>query len=128
MASISGQPAVTADRKANEALTKYRFVNLVSGDTESVELTDAQANNDVAFGVTIADYASGEVATMAVDGICKVEAGEAIAQDALVAPGAAGVAMTADTGNHPRGRVRGKAASASGDVIEIQLLDQQAVA
>ena len=126
MASISGQPAPTADRKANEALTKFRFVNLLSSDTDKVEHPDAQADDDICFGITVADYASGAHATMVVDGIFKLELGETIAVDALIAPGVQGVGAVPDAGNFVR--CRALRAGVSGDVIEVRLLDQQVVA
>lgn len=111
-------------RISNEALTKYRFVNVLSSDDTKVELTDAQADNDWALGITEHDTASGEHVSLRVVGVFKLECGEAIATGAYISPGAAGVGAVPDADETPRARAL-ETASASGDVIEVLLIDQQ---
>ena len=128
MASIKGTPE-RISFKANEALTKYRFVNRLSSDEVRVEHCDAQGDNDYAEGITATDAASGEhVDIFARDGdIVKLEIGEPIDDGQLIAPGTAGVGMVADAGNFPRARAT-RTGATTGDVIPVKLIDQQVVA
>ena len=128
MASIKGTPE-RHSYKANEALTKYRFVNQLESDEDKVELIDAQSDDDYALGITATDAASGEhVDIFERDGdIVKLEIGEGIDNGVLIAPGTAGVGMIADSTNLPRARAQRTGAS-SGDVIPVKLIDQQVVA
>lgn len=124
MASIGTEDSV--ERIANSALTKFRFVNILTSDSSKIELTGVPGDNDVALGVVAADAASGEHASVKVSGVVKIEAEAAIAINALIASGTAGKGKTAVAGNHPRARAL-KAAAAAGDIIEVLLIDQAVV-
>lgn len=94
---------------------QYLGVKLTS-TANTVELADT--NGEQIYGVLQNDPASGETARVAIGGICKAEAGAAIAVGALVAVDTDGQFITAATADTAVGFAR-SAAGAAGEVFSL---------
>lgn len=113
----------TVTRTAGSAITIYRFVVFAAGDSKYDMVSSAQGDFDgIAAEAAAAD---GDAFSMAIPNgsIVKVEAGAAVSAGAIVASDASGRAITAVSGlgNYTAGKAL-KAASAAGEIIEIQFL------
>lgn len=93
-------------RRASEAITKKRFVKMVAGGDDEVEMcdTDGEASYGVAqFSVSTAEMALGKLVSVQVAGRAVVEAGEAIQEGQPVKTMNNGKAGVATTGDHVLG-------------------------
>ena len=114
-------------KKAAEALARYRLVNLVAGTPSQVEYPDAQADDDVCYGITEHACAADEHVTIRNGGPFKLTIAEAIAQGALIAPGPSGKGQVPDVGNFACCRAL-EAGTTDGDVIEVEWITPTVVA
>lgn len=107
--------------QASGVITRQRFVTL-DGD-QKVRRSDALGQR--ALGVAVMDISADEAArgkstAVMTLGIAYVEAGAAIARDAMVTTDATGRAVTAAGGNAIMGRAR-KAAGGAGELVPVFL-------
>ena len=116
----------TVTRTAGSAITIYRFVVFTAGDSKYDMVSSAQGEMDGIAAEGVA--ADGDAFPMVIpDGaIVKVEAGAAVAVGAALASDASGRAIThvSGVGNYTGGKAL-EAASAAGEVIEIQFLKEK---
>jgi hypothetical protein len=116
----------TVSRVAGSAITVYRFVAFAAGDSKYDHVGTAQARMDGIAAESVA--ADGDVFPMVIPNgaIVKVVAGDAVSVGATVASDNQGRAITAvsGAGNWVAG-IALTAASAAGEIIEIQFLRDQ---
>lgn len=103
---------------ANSAITGNTFVKLVTS-TGTPSKCDPAGAGDAAIGVARDGQSAGRLVDVIVMGQAHVTAGENIAAGAIVAAGAAGVAMNAVSTNHVLGRAMTDANS--GEYVRVQL-------
>lgn len=118
MATENALRTVTRVAGADLSGNQYQFVKLdANGD---VILCDTQGEQ--AYGVLQNDPGLGEAATVAIGGVTKVEAGEAVAAGNLVGVAADGQALDASlTTNNVFLGFALSAASAAGEIVSVDL-------
>lgn len=116
MAVMQSRNNRTVIAGADLSSAQFKFVTLES--TGSVILANSAGEN--CFGVCLVGAASGNAATVCVEGSVMVQAGGTIAAGDKVTTTAAGKAATATTGNIVLGYAR--EAGVDGQIIEIELI------
>ena len=92
---------------ADATINEFRFVERTPSGIQ-----ETSADTDAVIGVSQSTNASGEAVPVAITGIVKVRAGEAIGQGVLVGPGAGGKAFVTDSGKTGTGISLSEAADA----------------
>lgn len=116
---ISGQKIPLT---AGAALTNKRLVKIGAADRTVIP---AAAATDTPFGVAEFDAASGDTATIQVDGVAFVEAGAIVSRGDKITSDASGRGVTAAPAAGTNNGVIGialQAAGAAGDWIEVLLI------
>ena len=116
MAYESTLSEITLTAGADLSASQYLFVEVSAADTVTVADTAGEA----VVGVLTNAPASGETASVALSGVCKLTAGAAVSAGAKVATDADGKAVAATAGAVIHG-IALEAAGADGDIIAVAL-------
>lgn len=108
--------------EATAAINQFRFVRPTTGvSTGSMAVDQCDTQGEFVYGVCKNSPAAGEMAEIALDGICEVEASETFNAGTQLMTTANGRCMTATTGEFVRAIAR-EASSGAGHLVSVHLV------